>query len=101
MKRVILVCLILSGCGDGARSYTDNFTNINCNTNVFTETEYAEVVQPEEVEEAMDELEELGAENLKQSELDNGDVLITYTIEQCNGNGNISGDDRHDINDNN
>jgi hypothetical protein len=75
---------ILCSCGAGDRSIIENTTNINCNTNIITE-----IVPPSRLSEKMASLEDAGADVLRYDELPSGDVTITYSIEQCNGNGNI------------
>lgn len=92
MKR-LLALLLLSGCGlgDGDRSYTDNYVNINCNTNIFTS-----IVPAAKAAEKMASLEDAGADVLRVDDLPSGDVSITYSVEQCNGNGNIDQSEQGD-----
>lgn len=87
MKRAILLCLLLAACG---QKKTYNTTSIQCTANPG-----APIIVPAEraVSEitALDAVESVG--NIQLAELPGGDVVITYTIEQCNGNGNPSDDD--------
>lgn len=98
MKKVLLVCgLLLPSCltacglGDGNRNVIENNTNINCNANIYTS-----VVPAESVLEKMTSLEDLGADVLRSDLLPTGEVAITYSIEQCNGNGNIDQSETND-----
>ncbi len=81
---LFLCGLVILGCGDGDRSVTENFVNVNCNTNIFTST-----VPASKAAEKMASLEDAGADVLRIDDLPGGDVSITYAVEQCNGNGNI------------
>lgn len=87
MKKLILIALILSACG---QKKTYNETTLVC-----TATPGAPIVTPQDraVSQvtALDAIESVG--NIELAELPGGDVVITYTIEQCNGNGNPSDDD--------
>ena len=90
-KHLLLSILFLCSCGDGDRSYTDNYVNINCNTNIFTS-----IVPAAKVAEKMASLEDVGADVLRVDDLPSGDVSITYSVEQCNGNGNIDQSEQGD-----
>lgn len=92
MKRILfLACLTGCGLGDGDRNVIENTTNINCNTNVYTS-----IVPAESALEKMTSLEDLGADVLRSDLLPTGEVAITYSIEQCNGNGNIDQSETND-----
>lgn len=90
IKPALVLCLLLAGCG---KKSTDNFTNINCDTVVVTD--YQETVMPSELEERLDEIEESGGVVTEVTEPEdwNGKAVISYQIDQCNSNGNISDDD--------
>lgn len=85
MRRLFFL-ILLTGCGlgDGDRSVIENTTNINCNTNVYTSV-FPAVTAAEKIA----SLEDVGADVLRQDELPTGEIAVTYSIEQCNGNGNI------------
>lgn len=82
-KGILLTFLILCSCGQ-KKETTENFVNINCNTNIFTST-----VPAAKAAEKMASLEDAGADVLRVDDLPGGNVAITYSVEQCNGNGNI------------
>ena len=87
MKRTILFCLLLAACG---QKKTYNKTNVQCSSNpgapiiVPSERAVSEVT-------ALEAVESVG--HIQLAELPGGDVVITYTIEQCNNIGNPSDDD--------
>ena len=93
---LVAICLSLSGCGMGDSSSTEYspITNINCNTNIYTE-----IVPARDYKEFMAGLEAIDAAVLAENEnKTTGTTTVTYSVEQCNGNGNIDSGDTGDTN---
>lgn len=95
MTMILLLSLSLSACGlgDGDRNIVENTTNINCNTNIYTVATPADAIAA-----TLARLEESGADVLRTDDLPSGEIAITYSVEQCNGNGNIDQSD-HEVGD--
>lgn len=82
-KTIIALCILLNGCGAGDRTVVENTSVVNCNSNVTTM-----IIPKDSYLEEMTQLEDLGAEVLKQEELPTGDIIITYSFD-CSDNGNV------------